>query len=99
MKKGSQEVDKTVDTANAHSRVFVSMAIDMSWRLALVVLVPIVGGYQLDKTLTTTPVLTITGFLLAMLGMAWVMWRTLQAANDVTPASPASDQPKQAKRL
>jgi F0F1-type ATP synthase assembly protein I len=63
------------------SSIFVTMALDMSWRLAAAVLVPIIGGFKLDEALKTTPVLTITGFVLAMGGMALVMWQTLQTAN------------------
>ena len=63
------------------SRAFVMMALDMSWRLAAVVLVPIIGGFKLDQALGLEPVLTILGFILAMAGMALVMWRTLQLAN------------------
>lgn len=72
-------VEKTA--GRNHSQIFVSMALDMSWRLALVVLVPIIGGYYLDQQFSTTPLLTIVGFLLAMGGMSLVMWRTLQEAN------------------
>ncbi len=59
------------------------MALDMSWRLALVVLVPIVGGFELDKHLKTAPLLTIVGFIIAMIGMALVLWRMLQLANNM----------------
>ena len=59
------------------------MALDMSWRLAVVVLVPIIGGFELDRRLNTSPLLTIVGFLLAMAGMAVVMWQTLQTANNL----------------
>jgi hypothetical protein len=77
--KVSSKVDQT-----SHSSVFISQALDMSWRLAIVIILPIVGGFKLDKALDLTPVLTITGFFLAMGGMAYVMWRTLQKANAAT---------------
>jgi F0F1-type ATP synthase assembly protein I len=77
MSKTSSKVESTTTP----SRVFVSMALDMSWRLAIAVLVPIIGGFKLDEALDTTPLLTIVGFLLAMGGMALIMWQTLQAAN------------------
>lgn len=57
------------------------MALDMSWRLAIAVLVPIIGGVELDKRLKTSPTLTIIGFGLAMIGMGLVLWQTLQSAN------------------
>ncbi len=50
----------------------------MSWQLAVVVLVPIIGGFELDKRLNTLPALTIAGFFIAMCGMAAVVWRQLQ---------------------
>jgi len=77
MSKASQTVDKT----KSPSGIFISMALDMSWRLALAVLVPIIGGYELDKAFKTTPVLTIIGFVLAMAGIGLVLWHTLQTAN------------------
>jgi F0F1-type ATP synthase assembly protein I len=57
---------------------FVVAALNMSWQLAIVVLVPIIFGYELDKKLDTLPSLTILGFLLAMIGMALVVWRQMQ---------------------
>lgn len=66
------------------SSAFVSMALDMSWRLAIVVLVPIIGGFQLDQHLHDTPLLTICGFLIAMAGTGIVMWQVLQTSNQVT---------------
>jgi hypothetical protein len=52
--------------------------LSMSWQLALVVLIPIVGGFELDKKLHTLPILTIVGFVLAMAGMSLVVWHQLQ---------------------
>ena len=69
--------------AKTPGSVFIAMALDMSWRLAVAVLVPMVGGFELDQKLKTGPVLTITGFLLAMAGFGLVLWRTFQAANNV----------------
>lgn len=50
----------------------------MSWQLAVVVLVPIIGGFELDQKLDTLPALTIAGFFIAMAGMGLVIWRQLQ---------------------
>lgn len=58
--------------------VFVTAALDMSWRLAIVVLVPIIGGFELDKDWHTSPVLSIIGFLLAGAGVAIVLKQTLK---------------------
>jgi F0F1-type ATP synthase assembly protein I len=60
---------------------FIVAALNMSWQLAIVVLVPIIAGYELDKKLGTVPSLTVLGFLLAMAGMALVVWRQMQLLN------------------
>lgn len=80
--------------------VFVGMALDMSWRLAAVVLIPIVGGFEIDSHVGTTPLLTVIGFLVAIAGVFAVMRQTVKAANAAAaknaPAakvvSPASSQ-------
>ena len=59
------------------------MALDMSWRLAIVVLVPIIGSFKLDEALGTSPLLAIIGFLIAMTGMGIVMRQTYSAANQI----------------
>ena len=69
------------DPAGNPSSVFIGAALDMSWRLAIVVLVPIIGGFELDRRLQTTPLLTIVGFLLAMVGMAAVLRQMLREVN------------------
>lgn len=71
------------DATTSHSSVFIGMALDMAWRLAIVVLVPVIGGFKLDEAFETAPVLTITGFFVAMGGMALVMWATLKKANEI----------------
>lgn len=68
------------------SSVFIGAALDMSWRLAIVVLVPIIGGFELDQRLHTGPLLTLSGFLLAMAGMAIVLWQMLQEVNQLPVA-------------
>jgi F0F1-type ATP synthase assembly protein I len=90
----------TVGKPENPKSVFAAMAMDMSWRLALAVLVPIIGGYQLDSRLGTTPMITLLGFVVAMAAAGLVMWRTMQVANkmpvpragSVTPAPIAPNQ-------
>jgi F0F1-type ATP synthase assembly protein I len=78
---------KTADkVAKTQTSLFITMALDMSWRLAIAVLVPIIGGFELDKKLDTSPLYMILGFALAMLGMGLVFWRTLQEASHLPVA-------------
>jgi F0F1-type ATP synthase assembly protein I len=61
--------------------LFFSMALDMTWQLAIVVIVPIVGGYLLDQHFRTTPWLTILGFLVAAIGVFGVLSRVVSQAS------------------
>lgn len=62
--------------------ILMAAALDMSWRLAIVVLVPIVGGFELDKHLGIGPALTIVGFLVAMAGVYIIMKRTVMNVDE-----------------
>ena len=62
----------------------------MSWQLAIVVLVPIIAGFELDKRLDLLPALTIVGFIIAMAGMALVVWRQMQLFSPKTTEEPRS---------
>jgi F0F1-type ATP synthase assembly protein I len=82
--QGENKLNTVVGKADKPGSVFVSLALDMSWRLAIAVLVPIIGGFELDKVLKTSPLLIIVGFLVAMVSMGLVMWRMVQEANSIT---------------
>lgn len=68
--------------ANGRS-VFVSLALDMSWQLAVVVLVPMIVGALLDKKFNTAPTFVLMGLAVAVLGSIAVMWRIMQTANSL----------------
>jgi F0F1-type ATP synthase assembly protein I len=77
--KTAQGVDNSdlLDKAAAR-QMFIMAATNMSWQLAIVVLVPVIGGYELDKAINSTPVATIIGLFIAMFGAAAVLRRQLQ---------------------
>jgi len=54
---------------------FFSATLTMSWQLALIVLIPIVGGFELDRKFHTKPLLTVLGFVLALVGVSAIIWR------------------------
>ncbi|HEY5153062.1 MAG TPA: AtpZ/AtpI family protein, partial [Candidatus Saccharimonadales bacterium] len=58
--------------------LFLMSALNMSWQLVIVVLVPIIGGFELDKRFNTMPALTIAGLVLAAVGTGLVVRRQLQ---------------------
>lgn len=57
------------------------MALNMSWQLAAVVLLPVIGGTYLDRTADTSPVFLIIGLSVAVVDSIAVIWRTMQVAN------------------
>jgi uncharacterized membrane protein len=67
----------------------------MSWQLAVVVLVPVIGGVELDKVFHATYVFVIAGLIVAMIGSGAVLWRTMQAANRL-PVPKLTDEQKRA---
>lgn len=64
-------------------RLFFVMVGDMTWKMAIVIIVPIVGGYKLDQLAGTSPALIIIGFLVAMAGMFVVMARAVKRADQL----------------
>lgn len=77
----SVDSNKEPNKGRSNRTILVVAALDMSWRLAIAVLVPIIGGYELDKRLGSMPVLTIIGFLLAMTGLFFILKSTLATAD------------------
>jgi F0F1-type ATP synthase assembly protein I len=64
--------------------MFLGAVMDMSWRLAIVVLIPIVGGFKVDEKLKTSPIFVIVGFLLAMAGTGYVLWWASKQTMDLS---------------
>lgn len=71
------------EKSNSHRGVFLGMALNMSWQLAIVVLAPIIGGAELDKHLNTGYTFTLLGLLVAIAASSVVVWRALQVANQL----------------
>lgn len=69
-----------VSMADSESQimVFLAAAFNLSWQLAIVVLVPIFAGYKLDQHFNALPVFTVVGLVVAMFGTAAVLRRQLQ---------------------
>lgn len=83
----SKNVSKTPKTEVSPSapqprQQFFAAALTMSWQMALVVLVPVLLGAWLDDHFNTKPVYIFVGFVIAMIGSAFVLRAQLQK---VTP--------------
>jgi F0F1-type ATP synthase assembly protein I len=73
---------KPQDSATA-KQLFIAAALSMSWQLAVVVVVPIVGGYELDLHLGSAPVWELIGFVVALLGFFGVVHRAVSDLNQL----------------
>lgn len=80
LKGGTSSTQETEESGVAQSQ-FVAFALTLSWQLALVVLIPIVGGYELDQATSSSPLWTLVGFGLAATGFALILWRIVQQVN------------------
>ena len=78
-------------------QAFAITALNMSWQLAIVVLVPVLVGVKLDKVFGTSYIFTFIGLALALAGSGLVMWRAMQAANRL-PVPKLTEKQKRAIR-
>lgn len=62
--------------------VFMGAAIGMSWQLALVVLLPILGGYKLDTVNGSSPLWTVIGLVMALILSVLVVRNALKSVNN-----------------
>ncbi len=65
---------------------FLSSALSMSWQLATIVLLPVLGGFALDGQLDSSPLWTVVGFVIA-LGGTFGLFRRLLASPDTDKAT------------
>lgn len=59
----------------------VGSVVSMGWQLAVVVLLPLIGGNIIDKKAGTLPWFTLIGLFIAMAGMIIVVSRALKDVN------------------
>ncbi len=81
---GKDKISPAVDQESNPTTMFIGMALDMSWRLALVVLIPIVAGSYLDKYLKLNYVFLFIGLAIAFMGSIMVIYKSYKKANIVT---------------
>ncbi len=83
IKGGKTQKDK-YDQALYQQNLFIVMALNMSWQLAIVVIVPLVGGYKLDQHFDSSPIYTVIGLVITVLASFAVLYRTLLDAKNRT---------------
>lgn len=81
IKGGHKPTSSEIQTTTTNLRQqFAMFALNMTWQLAVAVLVPVIGGAELDKAMRTS-VYVFVGLGIAVIGSIAVMWRTMRAAN------------------
>jgi predicted F0F1-ATPase subunit len=60
-----KDIEQYVQAMSARQQ-FIGATLNMSWRLALTVLIPLVGGIKLDQHFGTSPSWTFTGLIIAI---------------------------------
>ncbi|HET8690183.1 MAG TPA: AtpZ/AtpI family protein [Candidatus Saccharimonadales bacterium] len=87
-KNGDKAPSKTrhdpAETAYKQRSLFIALAANMTWQLAVAVLLPLLGGYYLDRHFHTAPWLLIAGCVLAVIGVIGVMINIVRLANRQT---------------
>ena len=92
MKKAGSKADSTAamtEELQAAARMvdarqlFFSEVIGLSWKLAFTVLIPLIGGIQLDKKFNTEPLLTLSGLTLAFIFGSMAVWVSVKRVNEL----------------
>ncbi len=73
----SKQDGKTPKKEVTSGNQFIGASLDMLWKLAIVVLIPIVGGYKIDTHFNTAPLWTAVGFVIAMILSTVVIKKTM----------------------
>lgn len=64
--------------AMAAKRQFLMASSNMGWRLAVMVVIPIVGGVKLDDNFNSAPSFTLLGLMLAAVAGGSAVWATVK---------------------
>jgi capsular polysaccharide biosynthesis protein len=76
------EQKHVVSKSEANPNIMIGLTLNLSWQLAVTVLLPVLGGHYLDVRLKTGYWLTVFGFGLAMIGMIMIIRLTLKQLNE-----------------
>lgn len=82
--KQSAEKTRLYSRMAMASQMYYRTAIDLGWRLAITVLLPLFIGIWLDERFKTAPTWTLTTFILAVAGACLVVSRMISTVNNKT---------------
>jgi len=78
------EISRLAAIAGA-KHLFISSSIDMGWRLAVSVLLPVFVGSWLDRRYHTSPLWTFVSLLLALIGSVVIIKSTIENLDNHQP--------------
>lgn len=92
-------VDEKISQASKAlaAQQFMGASLNMGWRLAITVVVPIVAGVKIDDHFHTSPSYTLVGVMLAAVAGSVAVWSTIKQVNKEQADEEASEE-KQVKR-
>lgn len=76
------EIQQLLETQAAKSQFF-GATLNLSWRLALVVLIPVIGGVKLDQRFNKSPSFVLAGLVIAGFGAAMTISSTVREVNEL----------------
>lgn len=74
------DIERSLDAFSARQQ-FIGAAVGMGWQLALMVIVPVIIGVQLDDRLKSSPSYTLAALVLAVCGGVYVVRNTIKQVN------------------
>ncbi len=90
MSKAAAKKTTTVDDelqqmldSQASKVQFFGATLNLSWRLALTVLIPIFIGLKIDDKFNTKPSFVLLGFMVAVAGSCYTIWTTVNEVNQL----------------
>ena len=77
---GEDDITQFLEVQAAKSQFF-GATLNLSWRLALTVLIPVLIGVKLDKTFDKSPSFVLAGLTLAAFGAVLTIMQTVKEVN------------------
>jgi len=87
------DLQRLMDAQVARTQFF-GATINLSWRLALTVIIPVFIGVWLDKKFDSSPSFVLTSLMLATVGACVAIWSTVKEVNQLQ----AEEDKKKTKR-
>ena len=76
----TDKIDELLLQQAARTQFFTSTA-NLSWRLAVTVVIPLVAGVKLDERFNSAPSWTLTGIFIAVAAGCAAVWGTVKEVN------------------